>query len=68
MYPPSAFASLYERPALPVVYDTPPLITSRRPLLLRALDVLRRTRGERPAAPADAAALLAEAVEARRAA
>jgi hypothetical protein len=44
---------LYERPATPVVYDTPPVITRPRPLLLRALDMLRRTR--RPAVEAGVA-------------
>ena len=38
---------LYERPVTPVVYDTPPVITRRRPLLLRALVALHAARPQR---------------------
>jgi hypothetical protein len=41
MYPPTQLLlSLFEPPAPPVVYDTPPVITRSRPLLMRLLDVL----------------------------
>jgi hypothetical protein len=46
--PPQLVLSLYERPEPPVVYDTPPVVARRRPLLARALGALRLER-RRPA-------------------